>query len=50
MIFIKSIFFEKKIAILEKLLCNNLINTKEIILNKSYYLKDLFPIIDKKNK
>ena len=39
-----------KIAILEKLLCNNLINTKEIILNKSYYLKDLFSIINKKNR
>lgn len=48
--FYREHFFEKKIAILEKLLCNNLINTKEIILNKSYYLKDLFPIIDKKNK
>lgn len=48
--FYKEHFFEKKIAILEKLLCNNLINTKEIILNKSYYLKDLFSIINKKNR
>ena len=46
----KEHFFEKKIAILEKLLCNNLIINKEIILNKIYYLKDLFNIINKKNK
>ena len=48
--FYKEHFVEKKIAFLENIFFNNLINTKEIILNKNFYLKELFPIIEKKLK
>ena len=48
--FFKQHFIEKKLAFLQKLFCDNLINTKDIILNKKYYINDLYPIIDKKLK